>query len=271
QLARTIVPRPGMVAALVIVSVIQRRRSVIIVMLSMTVTRGICSITSYLKRVKQYNPDTKHRPHTYRRHGKRTRKDSSRVTEEQRYALYDHYPDVEELRREILQVDARIYEKTMYHHDFLDFRTGLGDVDTSFEVEFKEEEFTQDEDELIDKARDLSEQYEEVEEVPVVTSLRKGPVGCIGQRELVLEQLQQFVMQISLFHSYHDVQFITIFPEEEKTKWDWMRWLPHASLQELNVRGFVYHERSRDQVLNSMYQVLKERQLTLDEKESKND
>src|SRR5699024_182054 len=145
------------------------------------------------------------------------------------------------------------------------------DVDTSFEVEFKEEEFTQDEDELIDKARDLSEQYEEVEEVPVVTSLMKGPVGYIGQRELVLEQLQQFVMQISLFHSYHDVQFITIFPEEEKTKWDWMRWLPHASLQELNVRGFVYHERSRDQVLNSMYQVLKERQLTLDEKESKND
>src|SRR5699024_3087409 len=170
-----------------------------------------------IKSVKKYNADTKHRDKTYRENLKRKRKKLYHVTEEQRYALYYHYPDVKEIRRKILQVDARIYEKTMYHHDFLDFRTGLGDVDTSFEVEFKEEEFTQDEDELIDKARDLSEQYEEVEEVPVVTSLMKGPVGYIGQRELVLEQLQQFVMQISLFHSYQTFSSLQSSLKKKKT------------------------------------------------------
>ncbi len=36
-----------------------------------------------------------------------------------------------------------------------------------------------------------------------------------------------------------------------------MRWLPHAKLQELNVRGFVYNQRTRDQVLNSLNQILK--------------
>src|SRR5690625_2275602 len=78
-------------------------------------------------------------------------------------------------------------------------------------------------------------------------------------------------MQLSLFHSYHDLQFITIFPEEEKEEWHWMRWLPHASIRDVNVRGFVYHERSRDQVLHSMYQILKERKQILDEKESSNE
>src|SRR5699024_754855 len=63
----------------------------------------------------------------------------------------------------------------------------------------------------------------------------------------------------------------TIFPEEEKAKWDWMRWLPHASVRDVNVRGFVYHERSRDQVLHSLYQILKERKLILDEKTNKNE
>ena len=87
----------------------------------------------------------------------------------------------------------------------------------------------------------------------------------------MLEQLQLLVAQTALFHSYYDLQFITIFPEEEKEKWDWMRWLPHGSVRDINVRGFVYHDRSRDQVLNSLYQILKERKLKLDEKSSTNE
>ena len=55
-----------------------------------------------------------------------------------------------------------------------------------------------------------------MEDVPVVTDLMNGPVGYIGQRSLVLEQLQLLVAQTALFHSYYDLQFITIFPEEEK-------------------------------------------------------
>ena len=33
----------------------------------------------------------------------------------------------------------------------------------------------------------------------------------------------------------------------------------------------LYHDRSRDQVLNSLYQILKERKLKLDEKSSTNE
>ena len=93
--------------------------------------------------------------------------------------------------------------------------------------------------------------------MPIPANLSHGPVGYIGPRNLVLEQLQLLVMQLATFHSYHDVQFITILPEEEKEQWSWMRWLPHAKLQELNVRGFVYNQRTRDQVLNSLNQILK--------------
>ena len=105
--------------------------------------------------------------------------------------------------------------------------------------------------------------------MPIVANLSNGPVGYIGPRPLVLEQLQLMVNQLALFHSYHDVQFITIMPEEEKEQWDWMRWLPHASLQEMNVRGFVYNQRTRDQVLGSLNQILKMRKNQLEEKSTK--
>ncbi|BAC13272.1 hypothetical conserved protein [Oceanobacillus iheyensis HTE831] len=271
QLARTIVPPLVMIAALVIISLVQPRGIFIIAMLAVTVVTIIFSITSYVKSVKKYKADMKHREETYKKYLQRKTKELFEASEEQRHALHYHYPDVEKIREMVTNIEARIYEKTMYHHDFLNFRTGLGRVDSSFEIEFNEEEFTQEEDELVDAARDLLGQFNELRDVPVVTSLAKGPVGYIGQRKLVLEQLQLIVMQLSLFHSYHDLQFITIFPEEEKKEWDWMRWMPHASVRDINVRGFVYHERSRDQVLHSMYQVLKERKQLVEEKSNTNE
>ncbi|WLV24297.1 type VII secretion protein EssC [Aciduricibacillus chroicocephali] len=271
QLARTIVPPLVMIAALVIISIFQPRGIYIIAMLSVTIVTIIFSVTSYIKSVKQYRIDTKEREESYKAYLLDKAAELHHAREEQRHALLFHYPDASKIRHMAKSVDARIYEKAMHHHDFLNIRAGLGTEPTSFEIDFNEEEFTQDKDELVLAARKLRNEFSELEQVPIVTSLMKGPVGYIGKRSLVVEQLQQLAMQIALFHSYHDVRFISVFPEEEKREWEWMRWLPHASLPGVNVRGFVYHERSRDQVLSSLYQVLKERKLVLDEKQNKNE
>lgn len=271
QLARTIVPPLIMVTAFTVMSLFRPGGTYIFLMLAMTLTTVVFSTTSYFKNLKQYRTDMKQREEAYQDYLNRKTKELFRAAEEQRYALTYHYPDVEKIREMALEMNARIYEKTKYQHDFLYFRTGLGDVESAFEIEFTEEEFSQEKDELLDKARALRSQFEVITNVPIVTSLTNGPVGYIGQRELVVEQLQLLIMQLALFHSYHDVQFITIFPEEEKPSWDWMRWLPHAKLQELNVRGYIYHERSRDQVLHSLYQVLKGRKQQLDEKNNANE
>lgn len=268
QLMRTIIPPIVMIAALGLVSIFQPRGIFIIVMLTMTVTTVIISITSYVKNVKEYRINMKNRNKSYNEYLQNKTKELHEALEEQRHALQYHYPNVEEIAQLAKQVDARIYEKTMFHHDFLTYRVGLGTIDTSFEVEFNEEEFTEEKDELVQLARDLHTRYQKIEHVPVTTSLMNGPIGYIGQRSLALEQLQLLVMQTAFFHSYHELQFIVIFPEEEKSEWEWMRWLPHAKLKDLNIRGFVYHDRSRDQVLTSLYQILKERKLIITEKEN---
>ncbi|GAA5417106.1 type VII secretion system protein EssC [Paraliobacillus ryukyuensis] len=271
RLARTIVPPLVMVAALIIISLIQPRGIYIIVMMAMTFTTITFAVTSYIKNLKQYKVDMKYREEIYQSYLNRKTKELYQATEEQRHALLYHYPDVDTIQEMVLDLNARIYEKTMYQHDFLHFRAGIGDVKTNFFIEFKEEEFTQDKDELTEGARNLRDQFEGISDVPIVTTLTNGPVGYIGQRNLLIEQLQLLAIQLSMFHSYHDIQFITIFPEYEKNEWDWLRWLPHSKLQDLNVRGFVYHERSRDQVLHSVYQVLKERKQLLNEKSNKNE
>ena len=68
--------------------------------------------------------------------------------------------------------------------------------------------------------------HQKIDNLPIVASLNRGPVGYVGPRPIVLEQLQLLVAQLAVFHSYHDLTIIPIIPEEEKESWDWMRWLP---------------------------------------------
>ncbi|ECB9711518.1 type VII secretion protein EssC [Listeria monocytogenes] len=268
-LIKIILPPLIMVAITVMISIFQPRGLYIIMTIAMSAVTITMAILNYIKSRKKYKIDSKQRVESYDLYLKRKTKELHETSEKQRHALTYHYPDVTELEKMALRVDSRIYEKTMFHHDFLTFRVGRGDEASSFSVEFQQEEFSQEKDELVEEAVKIKGQYLSINEVPVATDLMHGPVGYIGPRRLVLEQLQMLVMQTSLFHSYYDLQFITIFPEEEKADWDWMRWLPHANMRDVNVRGFVYHERSRDQVLNSLYQILKERKQALTEQASK--
>ena len=88
-------------------------------------------------------------------------------------------------------------------------------------------------------ADDLKKSYETLPKLPYAICLKQGAVGFIGSRPHVLEQLQLMLAQLSVFHSYHDLELITVFPEREKDQWDWARWLPQASMREVNIRGFV--------------------------------
>lgn len=268
-LMRIIIPPLMMIGITILIAFFQPRGIFILMTLTMTSVTVIISIAAYIKNWKKYKVDGKEREESYTAYLKQKTTELHEASEKQRHSLLYHYPNIEEIREMAKRVDSRIYEKTRFHHDFLTFRVGTGREQTSFSIDFREEEFTQKKDDLMEEAKKLKSQYTHVDHVPIATDLMHGPVGYIGPRRLVIEQLQLMVMQTALFHSYYDLQFITIFPEEEMEQWDWMRWLPHASVRDINVRGFVYHERSRDQVLNSLYQILKERKMAIEEQANK--
>ena len=71
--------------------------------------------------------------------------------------------------------------------------------------------------------------------------------------------------QITFFHSYHDVQVITIYNEQFKEDFDYIKWYPHVKIQANNLTGNIYSERVRDQVLGSLHQILKDRKNKRDE------
>ena len=257
ELLKLIIPPLMMIGVTILITLIQPRGIYILATVGMSITTLIFSIRGFFKNRKKYKADKKERIDLYRLYLKDKAMELTRLEREQKEGMNYHFPTVLELTDLVESYNHRIYEKTPLHFDFLYYRLGLGKLPTSYELNYGQRERSGKKDALEEEGYALYSRHKKIPDMPIPANLSHGPVGYIGPRNLVLEQLQLLVMQIATFHSYHDVQFITILPEEEKEQWSWMRWLPHAKLQELNVRGFVYNQRTRDQVLNSLNQILK--------------
>ncbi len=268
-LLRMILPPLIMVSMLILVSIIQPRGIYILVTMAMSIVTVTNSVISYFKSRKKYKQDLRIRKDQYRRYLSDKAAVLKKRDEQQKKGERYHYPSIAVLNEMADRYSHRIYEKTPLHFDFLYYRLGLGKVATSYQLKYSQTERSGQTDPLEAEGYALYRRHLAIPEMPVKANLTHGPVGYIGPRKLVLEQLQLMVQQLAFFHSYHDLRFVTIMPEEEKQEWEWMRWLPHASLGEINVRGFVYNQRTRDQVLNSLNQILKFRNNELENRSGK--
>ncbi|MFC3928400.1 type VII secretion protein EssC, partial [Streptococcus caprae] len=267
ELLRTILPPLLMVTMTLVVTIFQPRGIYILVTVGMSIVSTIFAVQSYFKNRRKHKDEVADRIRSYKLYLVDKSMELSKLDKAQKEGQLYHYPSLETLDALTEQYDHRIYEKTPQHFDFLYYRLGLGQVPTSHQLSYSQTERSGVKDPLEVEGYTLYSDHLLIDDMPIVANLKHGPVGYIGPRDLVLEQLQLMVYQLSVFHSYHDVQFITILPEEEKDQWNWMRWLPHATLQEMNVRGFVYNQRTRDQVLNSLNQILKFRKAQIESKE----
>ena len=268
ELLKLIMPPLIMVGVTLLITIFQPRGLYIIATVSMSVVSVIFSVQGFFKNRKKYKEDKKERVELYHLYLKDKAKDLEQLSRKQREGMFYHFPAIEDLTKMVKRYDSRIYEKTPLHFDFLAYRLGLGKVPTSYELKYGQEERSGKKDALEEEGYALFQAHQKIDNLPIVVSLNRGPVGYVGPRPIVLEQLQLLVAQLAVFHSYHDLTIIPIIPEEEKESWDWMRWLPHATLQDMNVRSFVYNQRTRDQVLNSLNQILKLRKAQKEEEKA---
>ena len=268
ELLKLIMPPLIMVGVTLLITIFQPRGLYIIATVSMSVVSVIFSVQGFFKNRKKYKEDKKERVELYHLYLKDKAKDLEQLSRKQREGMFYHFPAIADLTKMVKRYDSRIYEKTPLHFDFLAYRLGLGKVPTSYELKYGQEERSGKKDALEEEGYALFQAHQKIDNLPIVASLNRGPVGYVGPRPIVLEQLQLLVAQLAVFHSYHDLTIIPIIPEEEKESWDWMRWLPHATLQDMNVRSFVYNQRTRDQVLNSLNQILKLRKAQKEEEKA---
>ena len=254
SLLRLLMMPSAMIFFTILMYIYSSSGAMMIMMFGMSTVTIITSIHSYVSDRKKFKERQQKKVKDYKEYLEEKQLEFATCKEEQKQSLEHHYPDMNKILQMPKEVDRRIYEKTPYYFDFLTYRLGTGEVEPSFSIEYSKSETSKVKEEVVGDINNLLSHYRNIPNVPVKGDIHV-PTGYIGTRKIAIEQIQQLMMQIAVFHSYHDAQFIPIFREDELNLWNWSRWLPHIQISAFNSRGFIYNQQTRDQLLTSLYQI----------------
>ncbi|MCK1994972.1 type VII secretion protein EssC [Peribacillus muralis] len=257
-----LMPPLMMLIVMGVITIVQPRGIFIIISIVMFTTTLVTSTAQYIKDKKKQKFRDEKRHRVYTRYLEQKREELQELSEKQRNVLFYHYPSFERMKQLTESISDRIWERTLESEDALHFKIGTATIPSSYEVSVNSNDMSNREiDDLLEQSQELVDVYKNLEDLPLSIDLSHGSMGLVGKESIVKRELQQLIGQLAFFHSYHDVRFVAIFPENDYREWEWMKWLPHFQLPHAYAKGFIYNEQSRDQLLTSIYQLLRERDL----------
>ena len=185
----------------------------------------------------------------------------------QRNALFQNYSSAEECSRIILTRNKRLWERTIEDYDFLSVRLGTGDTPSDIEIQYPEQQFTMEDDNLVDILNTVANKSKLLKNVPIVLSLtEKKIVGIISKNA---EGQQRFfydiILQLITFQSYGDLKLVFLLSKDSEKKWEHFKMLPHiwSNIKDIrffsNDRGEMQDiSRYLEEVLQSRYEFSKD-------------
>ncbi|MGG0454566.1 type VII secretion protein EssC [Bacillus mycoides] len=259
DLLRTIVPPLAMVVLSGATSVLSNGNP--IMMLSMggvsLLTAGF-SVSSYITNKKEVKQKNLKRSEYYEKYLIQKEKELSLLSQKQLEALTYNFPDMDSLSLMTKEYSPRIYEKTMTNADFISIRLGHGEIQSSYKVSYHSRE--EDDALSIFAEEKIVWPHQTLKDAPIAISTLNQTLGLAGTKTVLRIAVQTILFQLSVLHSYRDVEFVALVPEEDyQDCWHAWRWLPHFQIRSLNLRGIIHNSQTRDMVLNSFYQLLTKR------------
>ena len=255
-----IMPPLIMLIVMGLVAILVPRGIFIIVSLVMFMTTLVTSTVQYFKDKGNQKRSKERRKRIYTNYLETKRQELQNLADKQRDVLTFHFPSFERMKYLTNQLSDRLWERTLESPDFLQIRLGVGTVQASFTISSTSSDMSNREmDDLLEESQLLERTYKNLKSLPITANLSEGAIGLIGKDAVLKNELHQLIGQLAFFHSYHDLRFVFIFDEQEYKEWEWLKWLPHFQLPNSFAKGFIYNEKTRDQLLYSLYEMVRER------------
>ncbi|MCL2858640.1 MAG: hypothetical protein FWF42_03015, partial [Streptococcaceae bacterium] len=222
----------------------------------------IFTVTQYVTEKKDRFERESHRESDYQNYLAKTTSRLGQAHRKEKQVLHYQHPSPEDLLEKIESYDSRLYERLANNKDFMQVSLGTGTQPSSLKV--SSDYMMRDEDEWANHVKNLVTHYSQQENVPLPLDLRKQTLGLVGTYDVLRESVCNLYLQLAFFHSYRDVNLISLVPEKAyQEDWDKWRFLPHFVVQGINTRGIVHNAKSRDVVLSSFYQLINSRKQEL--------
>jgi len=263
-LLQMILPPVCMLLITVLIGILIRRGIYMLMSISATAMTAIFSVVKYIQDRKEQKETEAKKKELYTAYLLEKRKEIYGQWKKEEEAYRYNYPQLSEIADMVEGYHNRIYERNSMDEDFLTFSVGHFVGKPAFTIEDKTKELELETNAYLEEEKRIKRKFGSIDK-PQIVDLKKAHLGLVGEKSVIHEQLKYYISQIAFAQSYHDIQFVMVFDKEYEKDFEWMRWLSHAKIQNLNVLGLIRSEKARDQILGSMQQILKERKQRVEE------
>lgn len=164
------------------------------------------------------------------------------IMNQQRKILFDNYVSAEDCTKIILNRGPRLWERKVEDPDFLTVRIGIGDVPLDIDIQYPEEHFSMEDDNLVEILNEIANKSKILEDAPITIPLAEKSVSALvvkDDEEVVEKFMQSLIMQFITFHSYEDLKLVFLVKKDIKEKWDYVKMLPHIWDNSKQIRFFA--------------------------------
>ncbi|MBR2245851.1 MAG: type VII secretion protein EssC [Bacilli bacterium] len=192
---------------------------------------------SYNKRLKE-----KQRRELIKKYNEYLRKKEKELIDEtklQTEILFENVITVENCRNIIMNRDVTFWSKRLDQNDFLVVRIGMGNEELDIDVRWPEEGFTTEEDILKENALKLLNKYKYIKNVPIGYSLFENRYTAVmGTRVKTTHFVNNIITQLLAFYSYEDLKIVVFTNEQNKHRWDYLKYTNHNISNDKSIRFF---------------------------------
>ncbi len=182
------------------------------------------------------------RKEVVKKYGKYLEEKKQELTNEsklQKEILIENLITVESCLNIIQNRNMNFWDKRIDQNDFLIVRIGVGNELLDVKVEYPEEGFTIEEDELRKKADEMVEEFKYIENVPIGYSLYDNKVTAImGNLVKGVNFVNNIILQLVTFYSYEDLKLVVFTNEKNEKNWEYIKYLNHNFTNSKNFRFF---------------------------------
>lgn len=179
---------------------------------------------------KQKNKNERKRQTKYREYINSKIELIDNIMKKQKEILYENYISAEECAKIVINNKPRLWERKIQEDDFLTVRIGIGDIPIIADIEYPQEEFSLEDDNLMDILNTVVNKSKIIKNVPITISLtQKNIVALVVKNDdrIVEKFVQNLIMQLVALHSYADLKLVFLLKEDKTRKWEHFKNLPH--------------------------------------------
>ncbi len=240
--------------ALVYVSSTMMKQSGSSFMVFSVASMGIGALTtifSIFDRKKKYRRECAKRIQKYQEYIEQKRRDIEQARLDELERLRERYYHTAQDMEHIEEFSPVLFDRTPEDEDFLEIYLGQGSINAKRKIDYKPQEKMELGDAVCRLPEQLSEEYKQIANAPVVLPLKEAnAVGIVGHAEDRYEMMKVILLDLIARHFYGEVQVYIL--EDRLHRFDWMELLPHLNTTD-QFRNLVADQDSRSLIFESLY------------------